>query len=449
MKIKRFLADDLSSALAAVRRELGREAVILATRRVARPGWRRAFRRFDRIEVSAAIEEAAFAAHISTNLRGVRAAPEGGRQVGGIGDAAARAPGRSAMAPASAGARGDAHPGACAAASNVRSGAEADSPAPAVDGEAFAGLRFSTVQAPVAADTCAWGCDTPHVPSGTARAEVDIRERGAPDVLRRALFADDLAPDNLPAPQAIRIQAGARRLVAFIGPTGAGKTTTMAKIAAHLHLQQGWRVGLVTADTFRVGAVEQLAAYARLLGLPLEVTPTPGALERALERMRSADVILIDTSGRGHHDVRRMGDLFAFLNVARDAGTVGGRAGMIHPGAGDARPQTGMGHVPAGLEVHLVLAAPTRREEVAAIVRAYRPHIDRCLLTKLDECEAPPEALAVISAAGLTLSYCCAGQRVPEDLALAWPDQLAAGIARGASAAPLLGVHGTAQAAGT
>lgn len=346
MKIKRFQADDLAGAVAAVRRELGREAVILTTRRLPRAGWRRFFRRFDRIELAAAIEEAALAQHMA----GVSAGP------------------RPAAAPAAV---------------------VAPPPSP---------------PAPVRA------------PAAAPRA-VDLREEDGAASLRSALFAADLAPDGLGSPQAIRVQPGTRRLVAFVGPTGAGKTTTIAKLAAHLHLQQGWRVGLVTADTFRVGAVEQLQAYARLLGLPLEVTPTPAALERALERLRAADVVLIDTSGRGHRDQRRMGELFSFLRVARE---------VADGGAGPAE----LGPAPGGIEVHLVLSASTRREEVTAIVEAYRTQIDRCLLTKLDECEVVPEALAVVGACGLTLSYCCAGQRVPEDLALAWPDRLAAGLAR-------------------
>lgn|GEM_PF-328575 len=421
MKIKRFLADDLPSAVAAVRRELGREAVILTTRRVARPGWRRIFRRFDRIEVAAAIEEAALAVHVSRTLQGMRAHPGG---AAGDGVTAAPAP-EPALRPRPLPAHRPPVPEAATA-----------------DG-AFPTLRpLPSPPAVPAAAAVGAGTEAAEGDAAPGRAGVDIREAGAPDALRRALFADDLAPGNLPAPQAIRIQPGTRRLVAFVGPTGAGKTTTLAKIAAHLHLQQGWRVGLITADTFRVGAVEQLQAYARLLSLPLEVTPTPGALERALERMRSADVVLIDTSGRGHRDLRRMGELFSFLNVAREVGTGGGAARPEAEGLHDARAQPA--HGPGGLEVHLVLAAPTRRDEVVAIVDAYRTQIDRCLLTKLDECEAPPEALPVVSAAGLTLSYCSAGQRVPEDLALAWPDRLATGIAR---PAPAMGLPAPAQPA--
>lgn len=253
--------------------------------------------------------------------------------------------------------------------------------------------------------------------------------RAVGDVTVEEAVADEALRTELASWLSERHDADPRhpRTVALVGPTGAGKTTTLAKVAAHLHLGQGWRVGLVTADTFRVGAVEQLQAYARLLGLPLEVAPTPGALERALARLTATDVVLIDTSGRGHRDRRRMEDLFAFLRLAREVG----EGGADEPAAGA---PLGGPTVGGGLEVHLVIAGPTRRAEVEALLTAYGPVADRALLTKLDECEAPPEALGVLAERGLPLSYCAGGQRVPEDLAPAWPDRLAQALAGGGAA---------------
>lgn len=320
MKIKRFVADDISSAVVAVRRELGGNAVILTTQSRPRPGWRKLFRRYDRMEVTAAVDG-------------------GARQV-----------------------------------------------VPSAAPEA---------RLPVAAP----------VPPTPAR--LDVSDPHGPDGLRAALYGEVGA--GVSTPRSIRPQAGTRLVVMLLGPTGAGKTTTAAKLAAHLHLQQGWRVGLCTADNFRLGAVEQLAAYAHMLSLPLEVAPTPGALDRALERLHACDVILVDTAGRGHRDAKRMRELAGYAPAAA------------------AVPASG-----TQVEWHLVMAAGTRRAEAEAVVLAYRQALDRpgvrldsLLLTKLDECEATPDPIGLVAATGLCLSYFTAGQRVPEDLGLAWPDRMA------------------------
>ncbi len=309
MKIQRFVAPDLPQALAAVRRQLGRDAVIVDTRVVRQAGWRRFLRRFDQVEVRAALDQA------------LPARPT--------------------------------RPGATPA------------------------------------------------PQAAKPAGLDLTERADPALLRRAVFAVDEAA-AAPPPAPVLLRAGERRIVALVGPTGAGKTTSTAKLAAHLHLQQGWRVGVVTADTFRVAGADQLGAYARILGVPIEVAPTPAALGRALARMSDLDCVLVDTSGRGHRDDRRMQELTALVRVLREAAGAPGNA----------------------LEVHLVLAATTRLGEVRAVLAAYRPWVERLLLTKLDECEEPPDVPAAAAAAGLALSYASAGQRVPEDLFVAWPDQI-------------------------
>jgi flagellar biosynthesis protein FlhF len=230
----------------------------------------------------------------------------------------------------------------------------------------------------------------------------EAADRADRALLRRAVFGGEDGEPATAAPQPVVIRPGERRIVALVGPTGAGKTTTTAKLAAHLHLQQGWRVGVITADTFRVGGADQLGAYARILGVPLEVASTPGSLGRAVGRLADQDCILVDTSGRAHRDGKRMQELAALLTALREAAGAPGLA----------------------LEVHLVLGAATRPVEVRAILEAYRPWVDRMLLTKLDECEGPPDAHTMAAQAGLPLSYAAAGQRVPEDLFVAWPDEL-------------------------
>ena len=295
---------------------------------------------------------------------------------------------------------------------------------------------------------------------GICAPRVDLMEGGAPEALRAALFAAPARPATV-GPLPVRPQPGGRAVVVLVGPTGTGKTVTAAKLAAHLHLQQGWRVGLVSTDALRVGAVEQLGAYARLLSLPFEAAPTPAALERALQRMAATDVVVVDTAGCCHRDGRGLRDLAAQLDAAaRAAGGSAGRAPAPSPAGINGQPQAraggpeppspvaDAGHAqsppvgpPAspwngGIEVHLVLEATARRAEAEAVLATYRASLHACatgaarlLLTKLDACAAPPEVTGVAAARGLPLSYFAAGPRVPDDLAVAWPDRLAEALA--------------------
>lgn len=234
--------------------------------------------------------------------------------------------------------------------------------------------------------------------------EPETSARAVDDSHRRLLRSLAVPVGGPPLP--IEVRGGRRRVVALVGPTGAGKTTTIAKLAARLHLRHGWRVGLVTSDTFRVGAVQQLHDYARLLHLPLEVAGTATALDRALGRLEETDVVLVDTSGHGHRNRTATEALHAYLDGAL------------------ARSGTAM----SAREVHLVLAGPTRRREAEAILDAYAGFEPRVLITKLDECEDVSDVMEAVASRGLRLSYCTFGQNVPDDIAVAWPDQLIRGL---------------------
>ncbi|TBR20609.1 MAG: flagellar biosynthesis protein FlhF, partial [Candidatus Nitrosotenuis sp.] len=104
------------------------------------------------------------------------------------------------------------------------------------------------------------------------------------------------------------------RVIALIGPTGVGKTTTLAKIAAQLAMQ-GKKIGLITIDTYRIAAVEQLRTYAQILGLPLEVALTPQDVPKALAALAGCDVILIDTAGRSQRDGKKLAELAGFVEI--------------------------------------------------------------------------------------------------------------------------------------
>jgi flagellar biosynthesis protein FlhF len=180
------------------------------------------------------------------------------------------------------------------------------------------------------------------------------------------------------------------RIIALVGPTGVGKTTTIAKLAAMYILKKKAKLVLVTTDTFRAGAVEQLRTYAKILGIQLETAATKAELEKALEKHPDKDMILIDTAGKSAMDNGKMDELAVLL---------------------EADP---------GIEKHLCLSATTRDEDLQAIVDQFKVlPVHRVLFTKLDESRKLGCVVNVALQNDLSISYVTNGQRVPEDIEIA------------------------------
>jgi flagellar biosynthesis protein FlhF len=182
--------------------------------------------------------------------------------------------------------------------------------------------------------------------------------------------------------------------VLLAGPTGVGKTTTIAKLAAHFAVTEKRRVALVTLDTYRIGAVEQLATYARIIGVPSAVASGPEELGLRLKEHARAELVLIDTAGRSPKDPDHVPGLVAAL--------------------------------PPGVQVQLVLPATRTVADHAAILKAYAPLVPRgVVLTKLDEAEQLGAAVHTAVTGGIPVSYLTDGQRIPDDLQLASGARLA------------------------
>lgn len=191
-------------------------------------------------------------------------------------------------------------------------------------------------------------------------------------------------------------RCGKPRIVALVGPTGVGKTTTVAKLAATYKLKHNLRVGLITADTYRIAAVEQLRTYASIIALPMRVALTPTDMAAACQAMRDCDVILIDTAGRSPTDTAKIEELCTFLAAAEPD------------------------------EIHLVLSSTSSEQVMLRTVERFAPACpNRVLFTKLDEAVNFGVLVNVARAASASLSYLTMGQEVPDQIEASRPERLA------------------------
>ncbi|MBN2897938.1 MAG: flagellar biosynthesis protein FlhF [Clostridia bacterium] len=187
-----------------------------------------------------------------------------------------------------------------------------------------------------------------------------------------------------------------KKVILFVGPTGVGKTTTLAKLAARLSLINNKTVGLITADTYRIAAVDQLKTYSEILGLPLKVIYEPEEIKDALNRYKDKDCILIDTAGRSHKSEELLHDLKGILTYVENP------------------------------EIFLVISMTTGYKDIKSIIDSYKFLDDyKLLLTKLDETSSFGNVLNIKLETGKSLSYFTIGQSVPDDIEVANTDKIA------------------------
>lgn len=189
----------------------------------------------------------------------------------------------------------------------------------------------------------------------------------------------------------------------FIGSTGVGKTTTIAKLASQFTLEKNYRVALITADTYRIAAVEQLRTYANILNIPIRVIYKEEEIIDCLEEFADMDVILIDTAGRSYQDTKHLTELKDLLDMVEEK------------------------------QIYLVLSLSTKNSDLLKTVEAYRFADFSFIFTKLDETLAYGNILNLRHKTGKTLSYVTTGQNVPEDIAVLDPHEIASKILGGVS----------------
>lgn len=233
---------------------------------------------------------------------------------------------------------------------------------------------------------------------GQVRDELSVEDLKDPESVRRAVLGriQQHIPTTNADLSAAKSADGRPFTLALVGPTGVGKTTTIAKLAASFKLRQGRRVGLITTDTYRIAAVDQLRTYANIIGIPLKVALTPTEMASACHELRDCEVVLIDTAGRSPNDSARIDEIKAFIDRADPH------------------------------ETHLVLSSTASETTLLKTVELFTPvDADRIIFTKLDEAVSFGVIVNVLRRVGRRLSFVTTGQEVPDQIEVGEAERLA------------------------
>ena len=220
----------------------------------------------------------------------------------------------------------------------------------------------------------------------------EIESKGRPDMQMDFVLSNVYQKMILKFGQAKMISPVEKKpkVIYFIGPTGVGKTTTIAKIASKFCVEEKKKIALLTADTYRIAAAEQLRTYANILEVPFRVIYTPEEILQSVEEFKDADYILVDTSGHAHQNEEQRDAILDFIRVADEN---------------------------IDKEVFLVVSATTKYRDLVGIADAYKEVEDyKIIFTKLDETTALGNLYNLRLYTGASLSYVTCGQNVPDDI---------------------------------
>ncbi len=395
MTVKTFTAKDMNEAMRLVRQQLGPDAAIMRSREVRRSGVLGWMRPGKRIEVTATDQPPATRSKPAPRTR--RQSSAGGGDPGA----------RHASRKSSAGGQ------PCKADASPRRPGRSVSPS-AHDDLLQKLINLQSVVRKlghISSDTTALNLPgslgqlakqwAEEVPAGYVRQWIDCLLGAVPDaehhdvdVLQGQLLK--IVAQQLPTCDGIQQVVGQRRVVALVGPAGVGKTTMLAKLAAEYHLRLKRRVGLITADNFRIAAVDQLRTFADIMDVPLHVVTTPREMRAAIQQLQDYELVLMDTPGRSPEDEVKLQELKSIL--------------------GDGQPD----------EVHLVQSGVSAASHWRRCLERFSEiSLTAVMLTKMDEAHPAGHLVPILTRGTIPVSYVSAGQIVPDDLQTADPMHLA------------------------
>lgn len=198
--------------------------------------------------------------------------------------------------------------------------------------------------------------------------------------------------------ETIKLSESKPKVVFFVGPTGVGKTTTIAKVASKFKLEQNAKIAFITADTYRIAAVDQLKTYANILSIPIEIVYNTNEINKAVDKFKGYDLVFVDTAGRSHKNKEQCEEISELINNVESCEK----------------------------EVYLVLSATTKYKDLIKIADKYKEFTDyRLIFTKLDETAGVGNILNIKLLTQFPLSYSTWGQDVPDDLGVINPQVIA------------------------
>lgn len=369
MIIKRYIVSNMNEAMTRIRYELGKEAVIISQRKIKRPGFKGFFLR-KAIEVTAAVE------NIKKNEYEVSSSIEALKKVAIKEGLVSRKDNEN-----------------FGISKKYQEAKEVES-VENTDGSDNNIIKEMQELKSLISEMVS---KTPGKSTGMSKIQTkledsDVSHKVIIKVLDKVKALDDdideLKKVRLVIEKMVTIsKAEMKGPVVLVGPTGVGKTTTIAKLAGRLSLIEKKKVGLITIDTYRIGAVEQLKTYADIMNIPFKVVFTINEMENAVLNMQDCDVVLIDTTGRSCKNAMQISELRAFIEKINTD------------------------------NIHLVLSCTTKNKDLESIIQGYSVlGYNNIIITKLDETSIYGPILNILDFAKRPLSFVTTGQNVPEDI---------------------------------